>query len=96
MEDSLSISDSLIGSLCREVESINYRIKDLLNSIKNSRNANLKIRLENELKTLHKRRAEVLNTAMLWFRNDKFDNFSLEFLIEISKRKINSENIYSK
>ncbi|WP_320674534.1 hypothetical protein [Prochlorococcus sp. MIT 1341] len=86
MKTSFSISDTLIGSLCREVDSIRYRIKQLLDSIQVSRDAELTSRLMNELHALIRRKREVNKSAQTWLKSEKYDQYSIEFLLEVSSR----------
>ena len=94
MENSLTISDSLVGSLCREMDSIRYQIKNLLNSISNSKNLTLNARLKEELFSLQQRREEVLRSTKEWEKKGDHDSLSIKFLMEISKRAINIETLY--
>ena len=83
---SATTSDSLVGSLCREVYSIRCRSEYVIKSIQTSKNVDLCSRLDLELKELDKRRKEVLSTAENLIKEKYHDTLSLEFLIELSRR----------
>lgn len=86
MQNSLYVSDSLVGSLCREVDNINYRTKDLQDSINSTKDSNFYSRLKDELISLNARRLEILRCAKeLKEKNSNYD-YSIEFLIEICYR----------
>ena len=84
-----STSDSVIGSLCREVDGIRQRCSQLLTAMRFCQNSGLLHRLRLELQQLQNRRRELLATARLWHqRRSVSDDLALEFLIEISSRSI--------
>ena len=87
MESSLvTTSDSVIASLCREVDAIRYRCSSLLESMAKCNDDCLFCRLKSELQQLNNRRAELLETAMSCKKNGVEDQLSIAFLIEISSR----------
>ena len=59
LNQSLSISDSLIYSLCREVEYIRQRAKNINLTLSTCKDKLLKLRLENEIENLKIRQYEV-------------------------------------
>ncbi len=79
-------SESVIGSLCREVESIRCRGRSISNSILNSKDGILISRLNSEFKLLQKRRFELINSVNKLRHSELSDNLSLDFLNEILKR----------
>ena len=81
----LSYSESIVLSLCKEVEYIKIRSKNINISLKNCHNKNLSKRLRIELDKLHRKRLKILNISEKMFRKNSQD-LSLEFLLEITKR----------
>ncbi len=69
MNQSLVISESILGSLCREIEYIRNRYKHINNSLINSKDLILRKRLLNEMQELKGRRSELLNISQLFFKN---------------------------
>ncbi len=55
MEKTLHVSDSLIGSLCREVEYVRNRYKNIKTSLLQCKNLSLKKRLGDEIDSLKQR-----------------------------------------
>lgn len=89
MAAQISTSDSVIGSLCREVIGIRQRCQMVLTAMRCCRNAALLQRLQLELLQLDERRRELLVTARHWRqRRCLSDDLALEFLIEISSRPV--------
>ena len=86
MHKSITVSDTLIGGLSREMDSIRFRIQSLINDIGSSENKNLTIRLKNELTTLKERQLEVAKAAEEWLEEDVYDRLSIEFLLELTNR----------
>ncbi len=81
-------SESLIGSLCKEIDDSNNRCCYLINAISSSTNKELLRRLDIELKDLNQRKYEILHTALDCKRLIKQNDLSILFLIEISKRSL--------
>ncbi len=81
-------SESLIGSLCKEIDDSNNRCYYLINAISSSTNKELLKRLNIELKGLNQRKSEILHTALQCKRLIKQNDLSILFLIEISKRSL--------
>jgi hypothetical protein len=65
-----STSDSMVGSLCREVDGIRLRCDQLLMAMRSCQDMVLFHRMDSELHQLQKRRS----------------NLALEFLIELASR----------
>ena len=59
INQSLGLSDSIIGALCREIEYIRNRYKNISNVLTNSKDVILRKRLINEMKELKERRSTV-------------------------------------
>ena len=76
MNKSISISDSLIGSLCREVEYIRLRYKNVSNSLENCKDKLLRKRLLEEILNLEARRFELIDIS---------DKFIINSTLSISK-----------
>ncbi|MCX5952314.1 MAG: hypothetical protein NTZ40_02200 [Cyanobacteria bacterium] len=81
------MADSMVGSLCREVDGIRRRASQLLLAMRSCQDAALSQRLGLELSQLQQRRGELLRSARTW-RNQSVvkDELALEFLIEIANR----------
>ena len=80
-----SYSNSLVISLCKEIEYIRSRSKNINNSLKTCHNKILSKRLILELEKLNKKRIKILNISENLFKKNSND-LSLEFLLEITKR----------
>lgn len=89
MAATISTSDSVIGSLCREVDAIRQRCTHLLIAMRCCQDSCLLDRLRLELQQLQARRRTLLATARRW-RQQRclLDDLALEFLIEISSRSV--------
>ena len=87
-----SYSYSLVISLCKEIEYIRSRSKNINNSLKTCQNKILSKRLILELEKLNKKRIKILNISEnLLNKNSK--DLSLEFLLEITKRSNSFQQI---
>ena len=88
MHKTSSVSDSIVGSLCREIEYIKLRSSSINKSLNNCQNALLIKRLNRELNSLRDRLESIqkISTSMLY--QDSNDHLSIRFLIEISKRNL--------
>ena len=84
-KNTYSHSDSLVFSLCKEIEFIRIRSKNIKNSLKTCHNKMLFKRLYLELEKLNKSSLNIQNITENMFRNNSKD-LSLEFLLEITKR----------
>ena len=93
MKDSLySFSESLVLSLCKEIEFIRTRSRNINNSLKTCHNKNLTRRLTLELEKLNNNRVKILNISEnLFKRNSK--ELSFQFLLELSKRSNSFQQI---
>ena len=87
-----SYSYSLVISLCKEIEYIRSRSKNINNSLKTCHNKFLSKRLILELEKLNKQRIKILNISENLFNKNSKD-LSLEFLLEITKRSNSFQQI---
>jgi hypothetical protein len=89
MAAQISTSDSVIGSLCREVDGIRQRCSQLLAAMRVCQDTGLLHRLRRELQQLQDRRHALLDAARHWRQQRCVsDDLALEFLIEISSRSV--------
>ena len=80
-----SYSESIVFSLCKEIEFIKIRSKNIRISLKTCHNKSLSKRLKIELDKLNKNRLNILSISESMFKTNSQD-LSLEFLLEITKR----------
>ena len=78
-------SGSLVLSLCKEIEYIRSRSKNIKNSLKTCHNEILSKRLVLELEKLNKNRLKILRISENMFNKNSSD-LSFQFLLEITKR----------
>ena len=78
-------SESIVLSLCREIEYIKIRSKNINLSLMNCHNQTLSKRLRLELDKLKNNRQKILTISESMFKNNS-KNLSFEFLLEITKR----------
>ena len=88
----LSYSESIVLSLCKEIEYIKIRSRNINYSLQNCHNEILSKRLRIELDKLNKNRLKILNIAESMFRRNSED-LSFEFLLEITKRSNSFQQI---
>ena len=84
-QDIFSYSESIVFSLCKEIEFIKIRSKNINSSLKTCHNKSLSKRLKIELDKLNKNRLKILSISESMFKTNSQD-LSLEFLLEITKR----------
>ena len=85
-------SESLVLSLCKEVEYIKSRSKNIINSLRTCQNKILTTRLRSELNSLNKSRQKILSISEnMFIRN--CDELSFELLLEITKRSNSYQQI---
>ena len=87
-----SYSDSIVFSLCKEIEFIKIRSKNINRSLKTCHNKSLSKRLKIELDKLNKNRLKILSISESMFNRDSKD-LSFEFLFEITKRSDSFQQI---
>ena len=80
-----SYSESLVLSLCKEIEYIKNRSKNINYSLKSCQNKILSTRLREELNRLNKNRLKILNISENLSIKNK-NELSFQFLFEITKR----------
>ena len=85
MNQYFSHSESVVSSLCKEIEYIKIRSKNIKSSLKTCHNKILSKRLKVELTRLDNNRLKILSISEKMFNRNSKD-LSLEFLLEISKR----------
>ena len=85
-------SESLVLSLCKEIEYIKNRSKNINQALKTCQNKSLSTRLRSELKKLNKSRLKILNISESMFKRN-CNELSFEFLFEITKRSNSFQQI---
>ena len=78
-------SESLVLSLCKEIEYIKSRSKNINYSLKTCQNRMLTTRLKSELNKLNKNRLKILDISEIMLKKHN-GQLSFEFLLEITKR----------
>ena len=91
-QDIFSFSESIVFSLCKEIEFIKIRSKNINSSLKTCQNKSLSKRLKIELDKLNKNRLKILSISESMFKTNSQD-LSLEFLLEITKRSNSFQQI---
>tara|TARA_Y100001968_G_C19327316_1_gene702418 strand:+ start:735 stop:1013 length:279 start_codon:yes stop_codon:yes gene_type:complete len=86
MEKLLSPSESVVGSLCREIEYIKLRSISINKSLNNCQSILLIKRLKKELVSLSNRKESIEKISDSLMKINTEDKLSIEFLVEISKR----------
>ena len=87
-----SNSESIVFSLCKEIEFIKIRSKNINRSLETCHNKSLSKRLKIELDKLNKNRLKILSISESMFKTNSQD-LSLEFLLEITKRSNSFQQI---
>jgi hypothetical protein len=82
------ISDSVVGSLCREVDAIRQRSRVVIQAMARCQNSGLLLRLQRDLAQLRARRQELLTAARAWQRRGVSDRLGMAFLVEIASRPL--------
>ena len=88
----INYSESLVLSLCKEIEYIKIRSKNINYSLKRCQNKILSTRLKLELKKLNQNRLKILNISESMLNRNSND-LSFEFLLEITKRSNSFQQI---
>ena len=91
-QDLFSYSESIVFSLCKEIEFIKIRSKNINSSLETCHNKSLSKRLKIELNKLNKNRLKILSISETMFKTNSQD-LSLEFLLEITKRSNSFQQI---
>ena len=87
-----SYSESIVLSLCKEIEFIKIRTKNINSSLKTCHNKNLSKRLMLELDKLNKNRLKILTISESMLKRNSQD-LSFKFLLEITKRSNSFQQI---
>ena len=87
-----SYSESIVFSLCKEIEFIKIRSKNINSSLKTCHNKSLSKRLRIELEKLNINRLKILKISESMFKKNSED-LSYEFLLEITKRSNSFQQI---
>ena len=88
----VSYSESIVLSLCKEIEYIKSRSKNINTSLLTCHNKSLSKRLRLELDKLNKNRLRILKISESMFKINSKD-LSFEFLLEITKRSNSFQQI---
>ncbi len=88
MKEALCISDSLVASLCREIDYLRKRYSSIILSLENCKNISLKKRLKEELQNLKYRKEELSNVCNFIVKGNKNIDLSIIFLIELCNRPL--------
>ena len=88
----VTYSESLVLSLCKELDYIKIRSKNIHQSLKNCQNKILSKRLKSELNKLNKNRLKILNISEIMFEKNRKE-LSFEFLLEITRRSNSFQQI---
>ncbi len=92
MNQYLSYSESLVLSLCKEVEYIKSRSKNINYSLKTCQNKILSSRLRSELNKLNQNRLKILNISECMIKKNSRE-LSFKFLLEITRRSNSLKHI---
>ncbi|MFQ6538150.1 MULTISPECIES: hypothetical protein [Aphanothece] len=84
----IPISDTLIGSLWREADSLRRRSSQVLGDMGRCQDTQLLARLRRELAELEQRRRELLQAAQGWQRRGVAEPLGLALLVELSRRPL--------
>ncbi len=87
-----SNSESLVLTLCKEIEYIKIRSKNINYSLKTCHNKLLTKRLKLELVKLNQAKSKIISISKSLLMNNSND-LSLEFLFEISRRSSTFQQI---
>ena len=85
-------SESIVFSLCKEIEFIKIRSKNINTSLKTCHNKSLSKRLKLELDKLNEHRLKILTISEKMLNRNSQD-LSLEFLLEVTKRSNSFQQI---
>ncbi|MEB3322973.1 MAG: hypothetical protein VKI81_09140 [Synechococcaceae cyanobacterium] len=81
-------SETLVGSLCRELATLRERARQLVADLGRCRDGALFSRLRDELLRLEVRRGELQRTVRGLQRGGVRDRLALAFLVELSRRPL--------
>ncbi|MBW4529129.1 MAG: hypothetical protein KME02_00435 [Aphanothece saxicola GSE-SYN-MK-01-06B] len=83
-------SDSLIGSLCREMDALRQSLQQLNGHLSSCRDAQLHLRLRREAVRLQRRRRTIQGLARTMARLPLRDPLGASFLLELAGRPLPS------
>lgn len=86
MDATISTADSLIGSLCRESDSLRQRMAQLQQTLQRCGSKALAARLRQEHQGLAERRGQLRSLARNWQRQAHVDQLAVAFLLELCER----------
>lgn len=81
-------AESVIGSLCREMDHTRGRAAVVLNDLLSCQNEGLRLRLCHEWSQLLQRRALILQLASEWRGSGCSEPLCVEFLMEVCRRPL--------
>ncbi len=81
-------SDSLVSSMCRELDYIKFRSQSIRNSLYNCQNKLLVIRLRNELINLNNRKESIRKLSLIIKQNSSQNTLSIDLLVEMIRRTL--------
>ncbi len=87
-EEVLTTSDSIVTSLCREIEYIRNRYASLITAINNSHDKILKQRLLTEINNLLSRKEEITSIANSFNGLSNREDLARLFFLELCNRPI--------
>ena len=87
-----SSSESLVLSLCKEIEYIKSRTKNINFALKTCKNKALLRRLSAELTKLNKNRLKILSISQIMIKSN-CNELSFQFLLELTKRSNSFQQI---
>ena len=88
MDKKPSMSCTIIGSLCKEIQYIKSRSTSINKSLANCQSNSLIKRLKKELITLTKRQESIQNITEAMSKKDSLDKLSIEFSTEVINRNL--------
>ncbi len=88
MKRTLLSSDSVVGSLCREINFLRCRSKSIIENMSYTYNGKLLLRLNSELKFIRRRSSEIISITNDLFNHSYYDKTSLRLLLELSNRSM--------
>lgn len=80
-------SESLMASLCKEIDAVRTRARRVSQDRERTTNSRLRQRLDQEWERLHARRVELLRVAQRW-KPWASDKLATEFLVEVCSRPL--------
>jgi hypothetical protein len=83
-------SDSLLGSLCREIDGLRRRWRQVVTDLARAQEDGLIARLRSELVVLQRRRQELQQTARVLQRSGLGNSLSVALFGELTRRPLSS------